>query len=101
MGHDCVLKILQVIRRGKGLLVAQHTFARGLGRLIVVIKLGEDIITDRQEATIFGVQGEPVIMQVLNMLLGREKNAIDIDGFRGSHSGMVVVSGREVQLSLT
>ena len=47
MGHNCVLKILQVIGRGKGLLAAQHAFMRGLRRLVVIIKLGEDIITDR------------------------------------------------------
>ena len=95
MGHDCVLKILRVIGRGKGLLAAQHAFARGLRRLVIVIKLGEDIITDRREATIFGVQGEPVIMQVLNILLSSEEDAIDTNRFRGTHSEMVVVSGRD------
>ena len=96
VGHNCVLKILQVIGRGKGLLVAQYAFARGLGRLVVVIELGEDIIMDRREAMIFGVRGEPVIVQVLDVLLSRKKDAINTDRFRGTHSGMVVVSGREV-----
>ena len=97
MGHDCVIKILRVIGRGKGLLAAQYAFARGLGRLVIVIKLGKDIIMDRREAAILGVRGVPVVVQILNILLGREKNVIDTDGLRRSHSGMVVVSGREVQ----
>ena len=92
MGHNCVLKILRVIGRGKGLLAVQHAFVRGLRRLVVVIKLGEDIITDRREATILRVRGEPIVVQVLNILLSGEEDAIHTDRFRGTHSEMVVVT---------
>ena len=40
---------------------------------------------------IFGVQGKLIVMQILNILLSSEEDAINTDGLRRSHSGMVVV----------
>ena len=43
---------------------------------------------------IFGVQGKLIVMQILNILLSSEEDAINTDGLRRSYSGIVVVSGR-------